>query len=122
MKGLTFVLWLVLEFKKNRKWWWKKYSTIHFSSKTETVINESDIDNVFESICSATISNTQKLSGKSSGWIIDSVVNHVINVLKYRPLHSSSYIKMLTQFDHSKNALINVQKIYDNKYFKYLNT
>ena len=40
------------------------------------IIKESDNDVVFESICSRIISNIQKLRGKGSGWVIDSVVDH----------------------------------------------
>ena len=48
----------------------------------ETVINESDIDDVFESIYPTIISNIQKYLGKASGWIIDLVVSHIINISK----------------------------------------
>ena len=37
-----------------------KYNTFYLSSKAETIINESDIDDAFESICSSIISNIQK--------------------------------------------------------------
>ena len=40
-----------------------KYNTFYLSSKAETIINESDIDDTFESICS-NISNVQKSLGK----------------------------------------------------------
>ena len=35
-----------------------------------------DIDNVWESIYSTIISNTQKSLGQGSGWIIDSFIDH----------------------------------------------
>ena len=57
---------LVLEFKiieKNNK---TKYCTFYSSLKAETVINESDVDNIFESFSSTIISNIQKSLGKSS--------------------------------------------------------
>ena len=41
-----------------------KYNTFSLSSKAETIINESDIDDTFESICSNIISNIQKSLGK----------------------------------------------------------
>ena len=42
-----------------------KYSTFQSNSKVETIIIESDIDNVFESIYSKIKSNIQKYIGKS---------------------------------------------------------
>ena len=53
------------------------YSTFYSNSKAETIINESAIDNVFKSIYSTVISNMQ-----GSGWIIDSVIDHNINISK----------------------------------------
>ena len=49
--------------EKNNK---TKYCTFYSSLKAETVINESDVDNVFESFSSTIISNIQKSLGKSS--------------------------------------------------------
>ena len=41
----------------------------------ETIINESGIDDVFESVYNTVISIIQKSLGKGSGWIIDSVLD-----------------------------------------------
>ena len=46
--------------------------------------------------------------GKGSVWIIDSAVDHAINISKYKPLSSSSYIKLPKALDHSKKDLINI--------------
>ena len=45
----------------------KQNIDLYSSSKAETIINVSDIEYVFESICSTTISNTQKSLGKGLG-------------------------------------------------------
>ena len=71
-----------------------KYGNFYSSSKAETLINEKDIDNVFQSICTTIIENIQKSSLKDSGWIIDSVIDHTISIWKYNPLAGSSYIKL----------------------------
>ena len=77
------------EIKKNEA----KYSTFYSSSKTETVINESDIDDVFELIYSTIKSDMQKLLGKSLGRITNSFVDQNTNCSKYKSLSGSSYIK-----------------------------
>ena len=74
------------------------------SSKTETVINESDIDDIIESIYRRITSNIQISSGKGSGWTFTSVVDHTINILKYNTLIKSSYIKLLKELDHPKKG------------------
>ena len=43
-----------------------KYGTFYLQSKAETVIEESDIDDIFESIYTTVISNIQNLLGKGS--------------------------------------------------------
>ena len=71
-------------------------------------INKSDIDYVFESICTTVISNIQKFLGKGSDWIIDSVIDHNINISKYNPVAASSYIKLPRELDHPRKGLINI--------------
>ena len=80
-----FVTALVMEFKKIESDDATKYNTFYSNSKAETIINESDIDNVFESIYCKIISNIQKSIRKGSGWIIDSIINHTISISKYIP-------------------------------------
>ena len=49
-----------------------KYSISYSNSNAETIIYQSDIDDVFESMYSAIISSIQKSLGKDSGWNSDS--------------------------------------------------
>ena len=60
-------------------------NTFYFNSNRDTIINESDIDDVFESTYTAIISNIWKSLGKRSGGIIDSVIDHNMNILKNNP-------------------------------------
>ena len=70
-KGFKYVTALVLVFKKTECEDKTKYDTFCLHSKGETIINENDIDDVFQSIYTTIISNIQNSLGKSSGWIID---------------------------------------------------
>ena len=66
-----------------------KFGNFHSSSKAEIIINESDIDDVFQSIYTTIITNIQKYLGKGSGWIIHSVTVLIIDSVrssKYNPL------------------------------------
>ena len=71
LKGFKYVTALVLVFKKTECEDKTKYGTFCLHSKGGTIINENDIDDVFQSIYTTMISNIQKSLGKSSGWIID---------------------------------------------------
>ena len=103
-----------------------KYNHFYSSSKAEIIINESNIDGVFQSIYTTVITNIQKSLGKGSGWIIDSVIDHTISISKYNPLAGSSYIKLPKELDHPRKELINIQNTDDNECFtcclvRYLN-
>ena len=73
---------------------------------------------MFQSICTTIIINTQKSLGKVSGWIIDSVIDHIISISKYNFLAGSSYSKLPKELDHPRKGLINIQNNDDNECFK----
>ena len=80
-----------------------KYDNFYSRSRAEIIINESDIDDVFQSIYTTVITNIQKSLGIS----------------KYNPLAGSSYIKLPKELDHPRKGLIDVQNTDENKYFKW---
>ena len=86
---------LVLVFKKIKNIVKRvKFDNFYSSSKGEIIINESDIENVFKSVCTIIITNIQKSLGKGSGWIIDSVIDHTVSVSKCNPLVWRSYMNL----------------------------
>ena len=120
LKAFKFVTTLVLWFKKIESEDKTKYDTFYLSSKAELVIiNKSDIDDVFQSICTTIILNIIKSLGKSSGWIVDSVIDHTISTSKYNPLSGRSCIKLLKELDHPRESLINIQNTDDNECLKW---
>ena len=93
---------LVLVFKKIESEDKTKYDTFYSNSKEKIIINESDIDHVFQSVYTTIISNIQKSLGKGSGWIIDSVIYHTIIISMYNSLAGNSYIKLPKKLDRPK--------------------
>ena len=57
-----------------------KYDSFYSRSKAGTITNESDIDDVFESIYNIITSNIQKSLRKGTGWITDSVIERDTNI------------------------------------------
>ena len=86
--------------------------------KVETINNESHNVDVLEPIYTAIISNIQKSLSKGSDWIIDSVIEHNINISNLNPLAGSSYIKFAKVLDHPRKGLINIWNADDNEFFK----
>ena len=80
LQGFKLVTTLVLVFKKIESKDKAKYDTVSSNSKAEIIINESDIDDVIQSVYTAIITNIQIALGKCSGWIIDSVIHHTISI------------------------------------------
>ena len=82
---------------------------MHSSSRAELIINESDIDDVFQSIYAKII----------QGRLIDSVIGHIISISKYNPLTGGNYIKLPKELDHPRKILISIQNTDDNECFKW---
>ena len=94
LKGFKFLTTLVVDSEKIDSDEETKDDIFYSNSKAETIINEGNINDVFKLIYGTILSNIQKTLGKGSGWIIDSVVDHTINISKYNPLAGSSYVKL----------------------------
>ena len=83
-----------------------------------TVVNESNIYDAFESVCSTITLNILTFLGKGEGWIIHSVLDHTINTSKYNLLAGSSY-QITKRTRPSKKGLINIQNSDDNECFNW---
>ena len=68
---------------------------------------------MFQSVYTTIKTNIQKSLGKGSGWIIDSVIDHTINISKKQLYKIAKIIRP------SNKKLINIQNIDDNEYFKW---
>ena len=76
--------------------------TQYSNSKYYLTINESKIDNIFESIYTTIVSNKQKYLGKSLGWIIDSVFSHLINISKCDPW----LVAVISDYSYTKDYIV----------------
>ena len=55
---------------------------------------------------------------EGSGWTVQSVDNHYLNIAKYEPMKGSSYIQLPNELRNSKKGLINM-KNEDNECFRW---
>ena len=94
LKGFKFVTTLVLMFKKIENEDKTKYDNFYSSSKVEIIINETDTDNVFQSIYITIISNIQKLVLLFPALIVILVFQSIITKLKIRIPSTLAFLVM----------------------------
>ena len=71
------------------------YSTFYSDSKSDMLINSTDIDDTFESVYGTIISKIQQPLEKGSNWVIDSMIDRNIDRLKCKPVNGGKYPKRL---------------------------
>ena len=117
MKGLKFNEVLKITFKKQvgdepiEK-------TAYFNGKVQLVANEIEIAESLQITQEQIINRIQQWISEGSGWTIQSVDSHFINVVEYRPLKGSSYIPLPKELQNSAKGLINM-KNEDNECFRW---
>ena len=117
MKGLKFNEVLKITFKKQvgdeliEK-------TAYFNGKVQLMTNEIEIVESLQITQEQIINRIQQWISEGSGWIIQSVDSHFINVVEYRPLKGSSYIPLPKKLQNSAKGLINL-KNEDNECFRW---
>ena len=117
MKGLKFVENLKVTFKKNSK---NEIitKTAYFNSKPKTIINKTQITEELQSSKHEILNITTQWISEGSGWTIESVDNHYLNIVKYEPIKGSSYIKLPEELNNPIKGLINL-KNKDNECFRW---
>ena len=79
---------------KAQVWDEKQNRGLFLGHSVTVIINESDIDDVLQSVYTTIITNIQKFLGKGLHWTCDSVIDHTVSISKYNSLAGSSYIKL----------------------------
>ena len=117
MKGLKFVENLKVTFKKNSK---NEIiiKTAYFNSKPKTIINKTQITEELQSSKHEILNITAQWISEGSGWTIESVDNHYLNIVQYEPMKGSSYIELPQDLKHHRKGLINL-KNNDNECFRW---
>ena len=117
MKGLKFVETLKVTFKKLAKDE-IVYKTAYFNSKPQTIINNTEINKSLQSSKEQILNMIAQWISEGSGWTIESVDNHYLNIVQYQPMKASSYIKLPQELRNSAKGLINM-KNEDNECFRW---
>ena len=114
MKGFKFIETLEVTFEKdtiNSKTG-KRVSidkTAFFNGKAKIITKVNDIEPKLNMSRQEILNTIDKWVSEGSGWVINSINNHYINVIIYKPLHESNYIELPIELQNSAKGLINVK-------------
>ena len=117
MKGLKFVETLKVTFTKMSDGE-IVYKTAYFNSSVQTIINNTEIDESLQVSKQDILNKISVWISEGSGWTVESVENHYLNVVKYKPMRGSSYIKLPHELRNSSKSLINIKNS-DNECFRW---
>ena len=86
------------------------YKTAFFNSKAKTITKANDIEHELSMSRQEILNMFDKWVSEGSGWVIDRIDSHYINVTTYTPLHGSNYIELPTELKNPpKKGLINIK-------------
>ena len=94
------------------------FKTAFFNGKAKTITKSNDMEPELSMSREEILNVIDKWVSEGSGWVIDRIDSHYINVTTYKPLHGSSYIELPTELRNPKKGLINV-KNKDDKCFRW---
>ena len=94
------------------------YKTAYFNSPPQTIINDLEITESLQASKQNILKKIAVWISEGSGWTVQSVDNHYLNVVKYQPIKGSSYIQLPVELRNSAKGLINM-KNKDNECFRW---
>ena len=102
MKGFKFIEMLEVTFEKDTidsktGKHVSIYKTAFFNGKAKTITKVDDIEPELNMSRKEILNVIDKWVSEGSGWVIDQIDSHYINVTLYKPLNGSSYIELPTE-------------------------
>ena len=114
MKGFKFIETLEVTFEKDTidSKTGKRisiYKTAFFNGKAKTITKVDNIEPELNMSRQEILNVIDKWVSEGSGWVIDRIDSHYINVTLYKPLNGSSYMELPTELRNEKKQLINIK-------------
>ena len=117
MKGFKFIETLEVTFKQrtttkldsiNKITEWI-YKTAYLNGKAKSITEANDIEHELSMSRQEILNTIDKWISEGSGWVIDRIDGHYINVTTYKPLNGSSYVKLPSELQNSGKGLIHIK-------------
>ena len=96
----------------------EKVNVGFFKSNAREIINENDIETVISDAGNELINRISEWIADGSGWVIQSVDKHEIDISKYKPLRGS-HIYHYQKKIKNKKATINIENKNDKECFRW---
>ena len=114
MKGFKFIETLEVTFEKqtiNSKTGKRvsTYKMAFFNGKAKTITKANDIEPELSMSRQEILNTIDKWVSEGSGWVIDRIDSHYINVTTYKPQNGSSYIELPIELQNPAKRLINIK-------------
>ena len=81
------------------------YKTALFNGKAKTIAKVDDIEPELNMSRQEILNVIDRWVSEGSGWVIDRIDSHYLNVTLYKPLNGSSYIELPLELRNSKKGL-----------------
>ena len=118
MKGLKFIETLKITFEKQTGREQKTIKSAYSNSIAQTVINKTQIELALKLSKQQILNKVAQWISEGSHWVVLSVDNQYLNIVKYEPMKGNSYIKLPNELCNSSKGLINL-KNNDNECFRF---
>ena len=92
------------------------YKEPYFSCKAFTIMNTDEIIDALDRAAEEINNKIATWLSECSGWTIEEILQHYVNIVKYVPLRGNSFIPLPEELRNSKKGLINL-KNEDDKCF-----
>ena len=81
----------------------------YFNSKVQTIINHTEINEALQMSKQNILNQISQWISEGSGWTIQSIDSHYLNIVKYKPMKGSSYIQLPSELRNCAKGLINIK-------------
>lgn len=85
------------------------YKTAYLNSQARTIINQTEIPEALQMSKQNALNKIAVWISEGSGWTVQSVDYHYLNIVKYQPLRGGSYIPLPKELQNSAKGLINMK-------------
>ena len=117
MRGIRLITTLKVLFRREESEN-TRYATPYFNSRAIAITNEAMVDDAITTQNNTIQERVDMWLGEGSGWVIDTVEGHWLNLNRYTPLRGGSYIQLPENLRHPMKGIINI-KNEDNECFRW---